>query len=222
MARRSILYALMLAVFLLPQAAHAKTKAKAKKGAPAASKSATGELHSAGRSGPLGPFVEAPDHQVFANILGFLYGTPTIGYEQALSDDNSFTAQLGFRSQGASNFNVTYLGLLGSYRWWLGQHARLQGFYAGPLANASMVSVSYDSATVSGTTVTTKKESASSFIFGVGGEGGYQWILPAGFTLSAGLNAGYYFGSLSLGSGAPSIPFGGFGAGLNGTVGYAF
>lgn len=217
MSKRMGIALLMAAALLMPQFALAKTKAKSK----ASTRSGTGEFRR-GQEGPLGTFVDAPDHQVFANVLGFLYGTPTIGYEQALSEDNSFTAQFGFRSQGAANFNVTYLGLIGSYRWWVGNHAKMQGVYVGPLANVSMVNVSYDSSTVSGATVTTKKESASSYIFGVGAEGGYQWILPAGFTFSAGLNAGYYFGSLSLGSGAPSIPFGGVGAGLNGTVGYAF
>jgi hypothetical protein len=204
------------------KAATTTTKASptAKKAATTA-KGSSGQLRKTG-DGPLGAFVAAPDQQVFANILGFLYGMPTIGYERALGADNSWTAQLGFRSQGASNFSVNYLGVVGSYRWWVGEHAKMQGVYVGPLGTLQMVNINYDATTINGFTVTTKKESANSFIFGIGAEGGYQWILPASFTFSAGLNMGYYFGSLNLGSGAPSIPFGGFGAGLNGTVGYAF
>ena len=173
-------------------------------------------------SGPLGDFVEAPDEQVFANVLGFLYGTPTLGYEQALGRDNSFTGQIGFRTQGAADFNVTYLGLVGSYRWWIGNHAKMQGVYVGPFGNVSMVNVSYDYSYFSGATLLTQKDTANSYLFGLGAEGGYQWILPAKITFGVGLNVGYYFGSLNLNSGAPSVPFGGFGAGLNGTVGYAF
>ena len=41
-------------------------------------------------------------------------------------------------------------------------------------------------------------------------------------TFSGGLNTAYYFGTLNLDAGAPSIPFGGFGVGLSGTLGYAF
>jgi hypothetical protein len=210
----------MVLALIVPQHASAKTK-KAKS---SSSSSSAGNLAKIG-DGPMGAFVEAPDHQIFANIAGFAYGLPTLGYEQALSDDNSFTVQLGGRSQGDTRFSVTYLGVVGSYRWWLGEHAKMQGVYVGPLATAQTVNISYDTVTLSTTPpfgFVTKKESANSFIFGVGAEGGYQWILPAHFTFSAGLNAVYSFGSLSLGTGAPSIPFGGFGAGLNGTIGYAF
>jgi hypothetical protein len=170
------------------------------------------------RDGYLGPLVAAPDNQVFINPLGFLYGTPTIGFEHALSggDLHSFTAQFGFRNYGGTGYDLNYLGLLGSYRWWLGNHARLQGFYAGPLGTIQFVNVGYDV----GFPATHQSTSAS--LIGVGGEGGYQWILPFHMTLGVGLNAAYYLGNLSTASGAPSIPFGGLGAGLQGTVGYAF
>jgi hypothetical protein len=219
MKMRLILGALLALALVLPQAAEAKTK----KRSGSSSSSSSGNLAVIG-DGPMGSFVAAPDHQVFANVLGFVYGLPTIGYEQALGDENSFTAQLGFRSQGAANFNVSYLGLMGSYRWWVGDHAKMQGIYVGPLGTIQTVNVSYDATTINTTTfaVTTTKKSATSMILGVGAEGGYQWILPAHFTFGVGLNLGYYFGSLDLGSGSPSIPFGGFGAGLDGRVGYAF
>lgn len=220
MGIRTIAAFILALALAAPQAAEAAT-AKKKSSAKSSSSS---QLRKIG-DGPLGSFVDAPDSQIFANIVGFIYGLPTIGYEQALTDDNSWTGQVGFRSQGSTGWSINYLGVVGSYRWWVGEHAKMQGVYVGPFGTVQMVNVNYDVTTVSGTfpfTTSTKKESATSFIFGAGAEGGYQWILPASFTFSAGLNAGYYFGSLSLGSGAPSIPFGGFGAGLNGTVGYAF
>lgn len=168
------------------------------------------------RNGPLGDFVRASDSQVFINPLGWIYGTPTVGYEQALGNDNSWTAQLGFRTWGGTGFSVNYLGLLGSYRWWVGDHAKMQGVYVGPLATVQLVNASYDVG------FPVRRESTGSTVFGVGGEGGYQWILPAHLTLGLGVNAGYYIGSLNLASGAPAIGISGLGIGLQGTVGYAF
>jgi len=170
------------------------------------------------RDGYLGPLVAAPDNQVFVNPLGLLYGTPTIGFEHALGggDMHSMTVELGFRHFGATDYALDYLGILGSYRFWLGNHARLQGFYAGPLATIQLVNAGYDVG------FPTRRETTSASLIGIGGEGGYQWILPFHLTLGVGLNAAYYLGSLSTPSGAPSIPFGGIGAGLQGTVGYAF
>lgn len=226
---RLLLSLLVSCAILLPQDAMAATKKKSKKTTKtsqtvkkkSASSSSSGKYRKIG-DGPMGAFVAAPDNQVFLNVAGFLYGMPTIGYEHALGKDNSWTGQVGYRSWGGTGFSLNYLGVLGSYRWYLGDHAKMQGFYAGPLGTVQMVNASYDATTISGFTVTTKKESTSSFIFGVGGEGGYQWILPMGLTFSGGLNAGYYFGTINLVSGAPSFSVGGFGAGLNGTIGYAF
>lgn len=221
-----IMMGLILALGLaLPGAADAATakKGTAKKSAASSKKAASsGDKFRKSGEGPLGAFVKGPEQQVFINIAGFLYGMPTLGYERALGADNSFTGQVGIRQWGGTGFNINYLGLLGSYRWYLGEHAKMQGFYAGPLGTIQFVNVNYDATTVSGLNVTTRKESATSTIFGVGGEGGYQWILPMGLTFSGGLNAGYYFGSINLAAGAPSFSISGFGAGLNGTVGYAF
>jgi hypothetical protein len=171
-------------------------------------------------NGPLGPMVAAPDAQVFTNVLGLLYGTPTIGYEQVLGSEHSFTAQIGFRNWGGPGYYLNSFGLLGSYRWWLGQHARMQGFYAGPLAGLSTVNANYDLSGPAGGFL--RRESASGSFISVGGEGGYQWILPMHLTLGLGLNAAYSFGGISMSPGAPSFTVSGFGSGLNGTIGYAF
>jgi hypothetical protein len=171
-------------------------------------------------NGPLGPMVAAPDAQVFTNILGLAYGTPTIGYEQMLGVENSVTGQIGFRNWGGPGYSLSTLGLLGSYRWWIGEHARLQGFYAGPLVTVNLVTASYDLSGPSGGFL--RRESASGYGVGVGAEGGYQWILPMHLTLGLGLNAGFSFGGLSLAPGAPSFSAYGLGTGLSGTIGYAF
>lgn len=222
---------LVSSAFILPQDAMAATtkkttssssaKNQTKKRTTAARNSSSDKYRKIG-DGPLGALVAGPDQQVFLNIAGFLYGMPTLGYEHAIGADNSWTVQLGYRSWGITDVSINYLGLVGSYRWYLGDHAKLQGFYAGPLGTAQMVNVSYKTTTLNGFNLVKKDESANSFIFGVGGEGGYQWMLPFGMTFSAGLNAIYSFGSITVASGAPSFNISGFGAGLNGTVGYAF
>jgi hypothetical protein len=171
-------------------------------------------------SGPLGPMVAGPDAQVFTNILGLAYGTPTIGYEQVLGTENSFTGQIGFRNWGGRGYYLSSLGLMGSYRWWLGEHARMQGFYAGPVVGLNMLSASYDLNDSSGALL--RRESVSGYGVGVGAEGGYQWILPMHLTLGLGLNAMFSFGGLSVASGAPSLSAFGLGTGLSGTIGYAF
>jgi hypothetical protein len=168
------------------------------------------------RNGPLGPFVATTDTQIFLNPLGFAYGTPTLGLEEALSNDNSFTVQLGFRTLAYTGYDTSDFGVLGSYRWYLGDHAKMQGFYAGPLATLRLLNVSYDLG------FPAHRELASGPLIGVGGETGYQWILPAHLTLGLGLNLGYYFGTLSYAAGAPSITTSGLGLGLQGSVGYAF
>lgn len=168
------------------------------------------------RNGPLGPFVAASNSQIFINPLGWVYGTPAIGYEQALSPDNSFTAQLGFRTWGGTGYDLNYIGLLGSYRWWVGDHAKLQGVYVGPLATVQLVNAAYDVG------YPVRRVYTGSTFVGLGGEGGYQWVLPAHLTLGLGLNAAYYLGTLSLEPGAPSFGVSGIGLGLQGTIGYAF
>lgn len=162
--------------------------------------------------GPLGPFVEAPPQNVFLKLGVLNYVKPVVGYERALSVDHSWTAQLGFWGQGGPGWSSSVIDLMGSFRWWLGDHAQMQGFYLGPMAGLSLFNTSWDIAGVKG--------SYSATALGLGAEGGYQWILPAGVVLNAGLNAGFAFVS---GAGAPSaVAIGGFSPVIVVSVGYAF
>ena len=170
-------------------------------------------------NGPLGPFVAAPEQQVFVNILGLAYGFPALGYEKVIGDENSFTGQIGFRGVGGGGYYLNYLGLLGSYRWWLGHHANLQGFYLGPQASIQIVDAAYDVRPPSGPLY---RERGSGTVIGVGAEGGYQWVLPAHVTLGLGLSLGYNLGAFDVPSGGPSFLIGGPASGLTGSVGYAF
>ncbi len=155
-----------------------------------------------------------PNDDVYFNAIAFLYGTPSVGYEHALTRDNSFTGEIAFRNYGIPDLSISFLGLGGSYRWWLAEHSRLRGFFAGPKAYLMNVSVNYNIAHVG--------YSASSLFYGLGGEGGYQWVFPNHLLLNAGGEILFYGGGPSLSAGAPGYGFGGVGAGLKGSIGYAF
>ncbi len=212
-----LLLALGLALPSAVDAATAKKSSKSSKSAKPAtarSSSSSGHLRVIG-DGPAGPFVAAPDQQVFINLGGLVYGVPSIGYERAISDDNSWLAMVGFKSYGGTGWSSSFIDLSGGYRWWLGQHAKMQGFYAGPGLGITLWNVSWDYAGAKG--------SSSATALHAGGEGGYQWIFPFGLTANAGIGAGFTFGTASVGAGAPAgIGFGGFGLGVNLAVGYAF
>lgn len=151
---------LLLALALSVSVAHAATSNKASKKSSGAS----------------------PDNivslEVGINLSPSVTLVPGLSYEHALSVDNSFAVHGSTQSYGATGYttNVTVLG--GSYRWYLGEHSKLSGLYAGPAAYVVMYSATFD---LLGT-----KTTYSATGFGVGAEGGYQLPLGNGFVVGGG------------------------------------
>jgi hypothetical protein len=162
------------------------------------------------------------DNIISLNAAGFLYGYAGLGYERAMGDDNSLSADLMYRSVGGSGYNFTAIGLAPGYRWYLGNHGHLSGWYAGPKVYLLSFSFSYDTVVVSGFTTSRKAMTYSTMLYGAGGTGGYQWVFPNDLSASVGLEAMFLAGSLDLGAGSPSVGVGGVGTGLVGSVGYNF
>ncbi len=142
--------------------------------------------------------------EVGINLSPSVTLVPGLSYERALSDDNSFALHGSMQSYGATGYTTTVTILGGSYRWYLGEHSKLNGFYAGPAAYMVMYSASFDFLGV--------KQTYSATGFGLGGEGGYQMHLGNGFVVGGGAQV--------------LVPLGITGAGtylgFSGNVGYAF
>ena len=153
-------------------------------------------------------------NDITVNPLGLVFGLGNVSYERALSKDNSWLVGANYGSYGITDNRLTIFGVTGAYRWWAGDKD-LSGWFAGPELKIESVAWSYG---VSGQTY-----NASGSFFGGGVQGGYQWVFHSGFTLNLGLNFDYLAGSISSNiAGAPSLTFGGSGAGANLGLGYAF
>src|SRR5262245_5820658 len=70
------------------------------------------------------------DHAVYANVAGLVWGWPGVGYQQALSSDNSVGGDLFFRYWGAGDYSINYLGVDAYFNWFLGDHGRMSGWFA--------------------------------------------------------------------------------------------
>jgi len=160
------------------------------------------------------------DKAISLNILGALYGTLGLTYEQMLSRENSFTAGLDYAGRGIAGNSFTILGAHGSYRWWFEQPRAMSGFFAGPAAFIYNLTWSYDWYNVNNARI--EKQSSGGFFFGAGAEGGYQYVFDNGLLLNGGANLGYLAGGINSAAGGPSLGFGGPYLGLLGSVGYAF
>lgn len=160
-----------------------------------------------------------PDQDVFLSVAIGNYLAPSIGYEASLENRvNSIAADLAVSTSGGSGYYVSSFGLGASYRFWMMQEERLSGVFVGPKVYAQNFNVSYD-VTVNGAR---RSESLNSLLFGVGGEGGYQWIIDKQLLINAGAELRYLAGGLNLVAGAPSFTVSGIGLGLKVSVGYAF
>ncbi len=163
---RNVISAVALLAILAPQAAQAATKKKFKK---------TSSYSSASSS-------DVGDSNVSLNIyMPFVSGGSVgfaAGYEYALRPNQSLQGYLSYDGRSDAVSSITQITLTGEYRFFVMPTGKMQGAYVGPLARLIMASYSYKIAGFSG--------SASQSVIGVGGEGGYQWILPNHLMLNAG------------------------------------
>jgi len=178
-------------------------------------------VHAAGRGNPgernavsLNPF----------GLISFFGALLDVQYEMRRTMDSSiaFRAGIGGRDFGPYN-SFTAFGVGGMYRMWP-QKTALQGFYWGPSAAVSVLSISIENPS--------SRTSASStgLALGIGAEAGYQHIfhassgMPEGFLLDGSFGLRFTFGSLGASAGGYSVtvPWSGLDYYLRGGIGYAW
>lgn len=143
--------------------------------------------------------VQNYNQSIGANPIGLAFGLFNAKYEQQVSAENSFTAEVIYWNfAGWSAFGVG-----GSYRWYLFQESEkaLKGFSFGPYASVGFWS--FENATWGGGTS-----------LAIGGEAAYKWVFDGGFMVEPIVNVN--FNILNL-DGLSYRPFG-----LGVILGYAW
>ena len=154
-------------------------------------------------------------NDITVNPLGLAFGLGNLSYERSVNMSQSWLVGGNFGGYGVADNKLAIFGLTAAYRWWSSDVRRMDGWFVGPELKYEGVTWTY--------TVAGSNYSANGGYIGGGVQGGYQWIFNGGFTLNLGLNYDYLAGSISSNvSGAPTINFGGAGAGANLGLGYAF
>lgn len=161
------------------------------------------------------------EHIITANPIGLIFGYINAHYEMAVGKGNGLGFNGGLNFYGAAGWSWFGFSAGAEYNWYFQQHA-LNGWFAGPMAGISMISINYEyDAYDASLNLVTKKESASAFGFQLGGKGGYRWIWDGGFTLD--VQGGIIYtisGAVTLGG--STAPFGGVGPALGVNLGYAW
>jgi hypothetical protein len=142
----------------------------------------------------------------------------TLGYEFALSEENSVLAripiELSGRASGPSTMATAAFGIGGGYRWYL-IGGNLSGLYVNPLL---VVQSSTLTDTFAGRTYVT-----NALLFKVAGEAGYQARVWQNLYVGGNLELGYVTGTYTVAvPGASAATVGNLGLGTSAHVGWAF
>ena len=141
-----------------------------------------------------------------------------LGYEHAVGDTNSFIVQGLVQTSGPAGYNLAVLGVGGGYRWYL-LGGGLSGLYVGPKLMVEGATYSYTYTT--GARVYTA--SASTSLFKVGADAGYQLKIWKDLFVGANFELAYTSGSLSLsGLSGPGVALDGATLGSNAVIGWGF
>ncbi len=121
------------------------------------------------------------------NPIGFAFGIFNATYEMPLSEKNSLTI-------GASFFNWSNLGISGigadaGYRFYFSKtNSAPEGLFVGPELSVGSYSYDFKKYNTEGNLSTEKQ---STFAFGGGLKGGYQWVWDSGIALDLYVGYGY-------------------------------
>jgi|GEM_PF-5615067 len=154
-------------------------------------------------------FSQKPTKVLSGNLAGFLSGVPYVEYQQNISDASAWALRGLYWGYSSEGWDATAIGTGGSYRGFINPTAPGGAYWGGGL-DAFFISAKY------------LGEEGSAFVFGPKLEFGYRFLLGAkkNFTISIGLELGYYIGKLEiLGS---ELKFGGVAAGVPVTIGFAW
>lgn len=153
----------------------------------------------------------ATEQVISVNLLGLLTGTANVEYESVI-DDTSTWATRGLFSIGEVGYwSWSGFGVGGSYRRYFSPTAPA-GWYAGIGVNTVFISADYVRAGIT--------ERGSGVVLGPLVEVGHKWLFEEGFTISAGMDVGYYVGRLV--SPGRDFRFWIVGLGLTLALGYAW
>jgi hypothetical protein len=146
---------------------------------------------------------------VSVNPVGAIFGNLGLEYQKNINKSSAWAVRGTFWSLGSGNWKASAFGAGGSYRWFLEPTAPEEFYVGGGLDLESF-------------TATLGGESSSTIILTPKAEAGYRWLLfsKKHFTVSIGVEAYFFIGNIKIAN--ENWPFGGFHAGLVGSLGYAW
>ena len=157
---------------------------------------------------------KAQQNVVKLNIFSPLVSTLNLSYENAFSEDKSF--QIGFFYTGAKivDTKFTGIGITPEIRFYLGDDAAPQGFYAAPFLRYQNFKL----------TEPLSSGSATLSTFGLGVTVGKQWIFKEKFSLDLFIGPSYSFGDIKVNDGGSTETFstGSLGSGFGIRTGLTF
>ncbi len=143
-----------------------------------------------------------------------MVSTLNLSYENAFSEDKSF--QIGFFYTGVKIIDTRFsgFGITPEIRFYLGDDAAPQGFYAAPFLRYQSFKLTEPNTTGSATLST----------FGLGVTVGKQWIFKEKFSLDLFIGPSYSFGDIKIDNGANSESYstGALGSGFGIRTGLTF
>lgn len=180
-----------------------------------------------GPSNPAPAGAGAKANDLYVNPLGFLFGIANLGYERSLGHDQTWKVQGEYLHSGTSTDGFTAMGAGAGWRFYFDPRHPMTGWFLGPEVDVLDLTFNYQVTTTVyqygyAVGTQTSNQSTSGLFYGVSAEVGYQWLLGDSFLITPGATVGYFAGSLNLGSGAPTLGFGGISAGGELNLGYLF